>query len=226
VFSDTVGDRRTIMGASYSDGNQLNERAKNAILYEFKNKSIWFQAMYAVDGEVGSADTGGVDNNDITMSGLLFQYKLGSILIGLANETWEGHSKAGDVDALRAAVSYMFGKSKIGFIYETIDSSTDSQWNRDAMGINVKFDMGSGDIRAHYLVADSAEGATDTGATNLSLGYFHNLDKSKQVYLAYSATDNDANAKFKGVDGGHGDEVATTEGGSPSSLSAGMIFKF
>ena len=55
---------------------------------------------------------------------------------------------------------------------------------------------------------------------------FHKLDKKAQVYLAYGATDNDANAQFQAVDGGHGDEVKTVNGGNPSALTLGMIYKF
>jgi len=224
IFSDTVGDRRTILGASYSDGNQLNERAKNAVMYSFKNKKLLIQAMHAVDGE--DTNAGEVDDNDITMSGMAIHYTKGKIWAGLATEVWKGHSKAGDVSAIRAAISYKSASAKVGLIFETIDSDTDAQWKRSAFGINVLMGMGEGDFRAHLLMAGDADGTSDTGARNISLGYFHNLDKTKKVYLAYSATSNDSNASFQGVDGGHGDEVKTEAGGSPSSISAGLEFKF
>lgn len=224
VFSDTVGDRRTILGASYSDGNQLNERAKNAIMYSFKSNGLLIQAMHAVDGE--DDNQGEVDNNDIAMNGMAVQYKKGKIWLGLASEDWKGHSKAGDVSAIRVAMSYKLASAKVGFIYETIDSDTDTQWTRDALGINLLMGMGKGNFRAQFLLVDSAEGTSDTGARNISLGYFHNLDKTKHIYLAYSATNNGSNASFQGVDGGHGDEVKTEAGGSPNSISAGLVFSF
>ena len=224
IFSDTVGDRRTILGASYSDGNQLNERAKNAVMYAFKDKSLWIQAMHAVDGE--DTQAGEVDNNDIKMSSIAVHFTKGKIWLGLASEVWKGHSKAGDVSAIRAAMSYKFAATKVGLIFETIDSDTHAQWKRDALGANLLMGMGKGDFRAQILVATDAEGASDTGARNLSLGYFHNLDKTKKVYLAYSATSNEKSARFQGVDGGHGDEVKTEAGGNPSSISAGLVFTF
>ncbi|MCW8829128.1 MAG: hypothetical protein OQK94_08740 [Gammaproteobacteria bacterium] len=39
-------------------------------------------------------------------------------------------------------------------------------------------------------------------------------------------TDNDDNAEYQGIDGGHGDELETELGGTPSSLSVGAIYKF
>jgi len=50
--------------------------------------------------------------------------------------------------------------------------------------------------------------------------------KQTELYLAYAATSNDTNAKFQAVDGGHGDEVKTVWGGSPSSFSAAPVYKF
>lgn len=226
AFSDTVGDRRMILGASYSDGNQLNERAKNALMYSFKNDSLLFQTMHAIDGEDDSGNSDVVDNNDVTMTGLGLHYKAGALWCAVASETWEGHSKAGNVDALRAAVSYKFGSTRLGVLYETIDSDTNTQWKRDAYGVNAIITVGQGDIRAQYVVADSADSTKDTGGSNISLGYFHKLDSDSKVYLAYSSTDNDQNASFQGVDGGHGDEVKTEAGGSPSSVSVGLEFKF
>lgn len=226
AFSDVVGDRRAILGASFSDGNQLNERAKNALMYSFKNNSLLFQVMHAIDGEVSAADTGDVDDNDITMTGVGLHYKAGPLWCGVSNETWEGHSKAGDVSATRVAASYNLAGTKLGLIYEIIDSDTHAQWKRNAYGVNATVPTGQGDFRIQYVVADSADGTTDTGGSNLSLGYFHKLDKTSKIYVAYSSTDNDQNASFQGVDGGHGDEVKTEAGGSPSSVSVGLEFKF
>ncbi len=61
IFGDSVGERRAILGAGYINGNQLNERVRNAIMYEFKNKTITFQALHAVDPEAAS---GSNDDND------------------------------------------------------------------------------------------------------------------------------------------------------------------
>ncbi len=224
VFGDSVGERRAVLGASYSDGNQLNERARNMVMYQRKEGGLEFQLMYAVDPETSS---GTVDNNDIDMTGAALFYKSGNLWLAAAYETWTGHSKAGNVDAYRLAAKYKFGSAKVGLIYETIDSSTNAQWTRDVIGANAVFKVGKGaDVRLQYLSVGDAEGTTATGATRISAGYFKKLNKKTQWYIAYGATDNDANAAFQGVDGGHGDEVKTVNGGSPSAISLGLIFKF
>jgi len=226
VFGDSVGERRSVLGAGYSKGNQLNERAQNSMMYEMKTKSLKFQALYAVDPESGS--DGLVDNSKKNVLSLGLIYKAGPVWIGVAQETWEGHSKIENGDALRLGAKFKVSSNvQLGLIYESIDSESVNEWKRDAYGFNAKFKLNKAtDIRAQYIAVDDADGTTDTGATKMSLGLFHKLDKKAQVYVAYGATDNDANAKFQAVDGGHGDEVKTVNGGNPSSISAGLIYKF
>ncbi len=132
LFGDSVGERRAMLGASYSDGNQLNERAKNAIMYTYKIKALRFDAMYANDPEKSTA--GGTDNIDKNMLSVSLRYKSGPLWLGVASESWEGQSKAGNVDALRVGAKYKFGKVQLGAFYETIDSSDKAQWKRDATG--------------------------------------------------------------------------------------------
>ena len=225
VFGDSVGERRAILGAGYLAHNQLNERVKNMIMYSRKAGALKFQLMYAVDPE--DTVSGKVDDNDIYMTGLGLFYKQGNLWLAAGYEDWTGHSKIVNGNALRLAVKYKFGNARVGLIYESIDSDTIAEWKRDAFGANVVFKVGKGaDVRLQYLSVDDADGTTDTGATRISAGYFKKLNKKTQWYVAYGATDNDANATFQGVDGGHGDEVATAAGGNPSALSLGLIFKF
>jgi len=224
IFGDTVGERRSILGAGYQSGNQLNERVKNSIMYQYQTKAFKLQAMYAVEPEAAS---GNVDNNDKDMTSIGAWYKTGGLTLSAAREDWTGHSRIVDGSATRLAARYKLGQHQFGVIYENIDSDTVAEWKRSAWGVNWKFKFSAkSDLRAQYLSVDDADGTTDTGATKIGLGLFHKLDKKTKVYIAYGATDNDANAKFQAVDGGHGDEVKTTFGGSPSSISVGMVYKF
>jgi len=194
------------------------------LMYQFKNKAVKVQAMYAVEPEAGS---GSVDNNDQTMSGVGLWWKNGNLKLSAGYEDWKQHSKMADGSAYRVAGLFKLGTHQLGAIYENIDSDNVNQWKRSAYGVNWKWKFaGRTDFRAQYLVVDSAESLTNTGASRIALGLFHKLDKKAQAYLAYGATDNETNAKFQGVDGGHGDEVKTATGGKPSSISAGLIYKF
>ena len=229
IFGDSVGERRSILGASFDKGNQLNERVKNMAMYQFKNKTAKFQAMYAVDPEAGSA--GVTDDNTSKMSGAGLWLDISGVKLSVGWEDWTNHSVIVDGSAYRVAASYAAGAHSVGVIFENIDSDGTTAnalaFKRSASGVNWKWKFSDkADFRAQYLVASSADNSTDTGANKLGLGVFYSLDKKAKVYFAYGKTSNDANAQFQAVDGGHGDEVKTVNGGAPSAMSVGMEFKF
>ena len=193
-------------------------------MYQFKNRTLKIQAMYAVEPEDASS---GVDNNDQSMYGAGLWWKKGNMKLSASLEDWKQHSKMADGSAYRVAGVYKRGTHQLGAIYEDINSDTVNEWKRSAYGVNWKWALsGHTDIRVQYITAENAKNTTDTSARKIAVGVFHKLDKKARVYLAYGATDNDANARFQAVDGGHGDEVKTTAGGNPDSVSAGLIYKF
>lgn len=231
IFGDTVGERRAILGASYSRGNQLNERVSNMVMYQFKSKAAKVQAMYSVDGEGNNAGSSNVDDNDVKMKGLGVWFNVADVKLSVGWEDWKAHSTIEDGSAFRVAAVFKAGSHQFGAIFEDIDTdgmtANALSFNRSAYGVNWKWKVtDKADFRVQYLVADSADNTTDTGANKIGVGVFYSLDKAAKVYFAYGKTSNDANAKFQAVDGGHGDEVKTVNGGEPSAMSVGMEFKF
>ncbi|NNJ97447.1 MAG: porin [Gammaproteobacteria bacterium] len=228
LFGDTIGDRRAILGAGYLSGNQLNERVKNMIMYQYDHdRSLKVQAMYAVDPEDDGTNAGIVDNNKNEMVGAGIWWHVAEITLSLAYEDWTGHSYIIDGNAYRIAVVWTRSRHRFGAIYEDIDPSVVNEFSREAFGVNWKWRfIEAWDLRLQYLVADNATNTTDTGGSNISAGTYHELNDKTKLYLAYTASRNDANAKFPAVDGGHGDEVKTIFGGHPNSLSLGIEFKF
>lgn len=225
LFGDSVAERRSILGAGYSSGNKLNVRATNMTMYQFKNKALKVQLMFAVDPE-GTA-TGAVDDNDSKVTSLGAWYKTGGLKLSAAYEDWKQHATIANGAALRIAAVYKVNAHQLGLIFENIDSDTVNQFQRSAMGANWKWEFADDtDMRVQYLVADSADGTSNTGGNKLGLGIYQKLDKQAKVYLAFASTSNDSGAKFQAADGGHGDEVKTVFGGSPSSLSLGIEYKF
>ncbi len=228
IFGDTVGDRRAILGAGYQSGNQLNERAKNMIMYQYDlDRTLKVQAMYAVDPEDDGTNAGSVDNNKNEMFGAGVWWNIADFTLSLAYEDWTGHSYIIDGNAYRIAAVWTRSNHRFGAIYEDIDPSIVNEFSREAFGLNWKWRfIEDWDLRLQYLVADNAANTTETGGSNISAGTYYELNDKTKLYLAYTATSNDANAKFPAVDGGHGDEVKTVFGGRPNSLSLGIEFKF
>jgi predicted porin len=80
------------------------------------------------------------------------------------------------------------------------------KWSRDAFSVGVKWNLASGYIGAQYIQAlegscDVSGGgncafADDTAATQISVGYYHNLSKQTQAYIVGAWLDNDDNANY------------------------------
>ena len=227
MFGDTIADRRAILGASALDGNKMNQRGKNSLLYISNfGGPVELRAMYSTDASDEASDA--LDDNENDLFSASLTYKTKKLRVGAAYEDWENlDGKFGQVDGWRVAGSYDFGMFKAGLIYESLDSDDSPQFDRDAWGINGSFKIARNTkIKAQYIVVDDYDGVDDSGANMASIGLFNKLDKQTSVYLAYTRTDNDDFAKFQGVDGGHGDEVKTDLGKTPTAFSAGLIFKF
>ena len=225
VFGDSVGERRSVLGAKSSGGNTMNQRAENAIMWSKKFGDLKAMVMYSADASDDDQNVVDTKGDTVASVGVLYKGKNTPFYFGAAYEDWD-QLKGSETDGYRIMLGYKAGFGKLGFIYEDITSKNDAL-DRSVYGVNGVFKVGSGmDIRAQVLVADDSKAGPDTGATRVSLGLFKQFDKQTQLYAAYGQTDNDPNAKYQGVDGGHGDEVKTVNGGTPSAFSVGMVYKF
>ena len=226
LFGDTIADRRAVLGASATDGNKLNNRSANGIEYKNTFGAVELRALYSTDG--ADSNAGAVDNNNNDMSSVAVMYNEGPLSLAVAYENWQNLDNSfGAVDGTRVSVGYKLDALKLGAIYETTNGDTSVQWSRNVMGVNAAYQlMADTTLKLQYLSAGDYDTVSDSGATMVSVGASRKLDKQAEVYMAYTTTSNDTNAKFQAVDGGHGDEVKTVLGGSPRSVSVGAVYKF
>lgn len=225
MFGDTIGDRRAILGADALSGNKMNQRGKNALLYMNKFGPLKLSAMYSPDG--GNSNPGGIDNNNKDMGSVSLTYHKGPLFVAAAYEKWKDLAGLGQVKGWRIAGRYSFGVARIGAIYEDISADSRLSIDRKAWGVNGSVKVGAkSDVRLQYMQAGNYRGTPNSGAKMVSVGIFRSISKQAQIYAAYTQTKNDSNAKYQAVDGGHGDEVKTDLGGTPSAVSVGFMFKF
>lgn len=235
VLTDTVADRRAILGAGAESANVMNVRAANSLIYMNKVNDLEFEMMYAAQGQSGR--DGGVDDNDNAALSGAFWYTIGPLELSGALEHWfgfntnrpDGPATDGRVTGLRLAARHAIGENgSAGVIFETIDTSGPemAELDRNVIGINGSYRFGKNRIDAQLLYAGNRRGLGDSGAINLGFGITHQFDRQIEVYAAASITDNERNARYKATDGGHGDEVGTDFGGTPRSISAGLVYRF
>ncbi len=224
LFGDTVGDRRAIIGAFVGLGNKMNNRGKNALMYVGDFGPVALRAMYSADQ---SGSGGAPDNNDNDMTSASLVWGSGPLSLGVAYADYSDLTGGASAKGVRVGAGFGFGTMKVQAIYESTSSSDSDVLERDAYGANFSMKVGSAStLGLQYLAAGDYKNSSNTGADMMSVGYFTKLDKQTQVYAMYSRTSNDANADYQGIDGGHGDELKTDLGGSPSAFSVGMSFKF
>lgn len=233
VLTDTVADRRSILGAGASSGNILNQRVDNALIYMHTVQSLEFQVLYATDGQ--DSRPGLMDDNDNDVFSAAAWFTLGALELSAAYEHWSGLQLAsgedvasGRADGLRLAARHRLADNgHVGVIVEAIDTSSAlAELDRNAIGLNGSYRVGQNVLEAQLLFAGDRSGVGNSGAINLGIGLTRRIDPQTEVYGAFSFTDNESNARYRLAGGGHGDKIDTVPGGTPFALSAGLVFRF
>lgn len=230
VLGDTVADQRAILGATSGGGNTMNQRGADAIMWRYATDALETRLMYSPNGG-GDAGEKGNDGNagedsDTTLVSASVLWEQEYFAVGAAYEDWDD-LKGFATDGWRLGASYDFGLVKLGGIYEDIDSDN-PRLSRPAYGANVTFQLNDDSrLLAQWLHADESEAAGgDDEADQFSLGAETTLDERTTVYAVYTQLDNAENARYQGIDGGHGEELLTVPGGDPRAFSVGAVFAF
>ncbi len=226
LLNDTVADRGAIIGAASGVGNVLDRRAENMMLWR-ASQGLWRWAFqFSADSQRSS---GNVDNNDRKLLGGSLTWQGASQSATLAHEH---HSDlaGGKIDATRLGLQHRQGALIANLILERVrhdlDAGGHGLLDRSAVAVNLGWQRADYLWIVQLMQALDNPGADDSGALKVSLGVEKQLAQSLKTYLVYTQTDNDENAAYQGVDGTHGDELATTVGNSPQALSAGLRYAF
>lgn len=234
VLSYTVADRRVILGSGNGFNNVMNARGKSSILYINKVQGLEYRVMYAAD-TVDANNGAGPDDNDNRLISAGAWYTLGALELSAGFERWSNlvsGTQSGRATALRLAANHKVGgNAKVGVLFETIDTNTSGAdglagLDRNAFGFNGSYREGLYTYEAQLMIAGDHRGTGSSGAINIGLGATREINRQFNVYAAFSMTNNDSNANYNAVGGGHGDLVPTDNGGTPYALSAGAVFRF
>jgi len=231
MFGDTVGDSRGILGQVSSNDNQFNQRAKSMALYKFNAAGFSAKLMYSPDFEdQNDPDTSTAGNNN-SLTGVGLGYKISGFDVGAAYEKQKNidNTVGKDASGVRVGVKYKIGGLQVGGIYETLkDDGYGVRIARNAYGVNVGYTIANFTIAGQYLKADASDlAAGNDGADEYTVGVNYNFGKDMQVYLAYAALKNDANASFQLARSGHGQAFAPTQAGEDvKAISVGAVYNF
>ncbi|WP_372759691.1 porin [Litorivivens sp.] len=230
LLNDTIADRGAIIGAVSGVGNLLDRRAENMLMWRDErdtNSGRWLWALqYSADSQ---RSAGSADNNDRKLLGGSLTWQGDSQSATLAHDHYT-ELAGGTIDATRLGLQHREGRLTANLILERVRHDLDvgghGLLDRNAVAVNVGWKQGGFNWIVQVMEAADFAGVSDSGALKLSFGLEKMLAPSLKTYVVYTQTDNDRNAAYQGVDGTHGDELATTPGNDPSALSAGLRFAF
>lgn len=226
-FAATIGDDRTIMGTQAnvpptSQGKDtFNFRANNTVQYTSpKLSGFLVKAAYSAGYNGDEAP-----DNDTDATTASAEYENGPFMLGVAYSD----NNAIDATGLRIGGKVSFGPATVGGVYEQLDSGdtpASASFDRNAWALWAGYTIGSNLVQALYSQADDYDGVSDSGASLWTVGLWHNLSKTTQLYGMYAALDNDANSRRGLARWGHGDHFVPVAGGDPSGFSVGILQKF
>lgn len=224
-FEGTIADYSSIMGNTGNGGEYFDGGIGNAI--------IWFSPDFngfSSHVQLGTEDSiGGASN-----TGFNVKYKNKQLLAGLSYDVNENLGAGGDdTTALKLVGSYnITEEATITFAYEQIDGiGFVSGAERNAFWLAGSLQIGgNGSIHLAYSVADDFEGLDDSGANQLSVGYFSKLSDSARWYAIYTAIANDTNSSYGFVSAPHTSSLDASltgaAGEDSSAVSVGIKYDF
>ncbi|MDZ7645411.1 MAG: porin [Woeseiaceae bacterium] len=207
LFADQVGDLGNLWG-----GTGLAGRISDAAQYVSPVFEGFTVGLTYVPEE-------GVDDADLFL--LKADYQRNELKLGLAFA-----DIGSDWQAIALTGGYEWDEFTFGGGWQREESIADIRGNdRNSYTVGASFALKNGVI-FKAQVARSNGKATDSDATQWSVGVDYQWDSALTLYLALATTQNDDNATFSANNWGKGDAVFPAAGQNPNAVSFGMVYRF
>lgn len=245
VFANTIADSRALSGGT---GGIHDIRLGNVLAYvspKIANSLTIVGAVVMGAENMSGAGAGATKGSALSLAAM---YGSGPIAAALAYQTITvgtfGTGSLGiatlaipantKLSAVKVGVGYTADQFGVNFVVErpSVSAPGAASVSGTNLYLGAKFNVSSTDaIKAAYGKAGStATGAAPSnGATQISIGYDHNLGKGTTLYALYSKVSNDTAGAFGLGQTADGEITGAVNGGagsSPSALSVGMKYAF
>lgn len=230
IFKNSRADHNVMVG--YVNGkNAFDNRLDNTIWYSTpKFAGVKLDLTYTSDTVEDELPDKEISPEKSNVSASI-SYDKGPLYIALAaesrgdaKETTVGSGLYEDISGTKFVGRWDFSQgTKVAFVYEDLESAVSGALPgqaRTAFYLNVAHKIGNTTLKAAYGQADDLDNSADTGATHYALGLYQSYSKDTQLYVIYTATDNDVNAEYglKDMEGIEGKKI--------SALLFGLTKKF
>jgi predicted porin len=195
-------------------------RSNNGINY-FSPTVAGFQAnvMYAFGEHL--SNEGATKQNDTYVGGRI-SYANGPLNLSLA--TGKTKFATGDYTQSNFAANYQLGDAKLMYLWGENKVGV-TKTSNNLVGVQYKVSE-TGEVRAAYTALKASGFASTAGvgdASQVTIGYVHNLSKRTALYTNYSVVDNKGTGKQFTVGGG---DKTTVAGGNSTGYEMGVRHSF
>ena len=244
VFGDSLADNRSLMGQAGTH----DARPTDVVAYISPAMSGFTAAAAYVAGAETATTSAQVKGSAWSLAGM---YDAGPVYASLAYQAFDGGTLGtssnqtlfdttvganNNLKAWKLGGGYTMEALQLNAVYEKTSSSIA---NVDTLGrtdwyLAGKYSFGSDAVKLAYAHAGefgaTAAAKANTGASQLALGYDHNLSKRTTIYAQYTKLNNGTAASYKitnaGSTAGNFTLPGTGAGASPSAWALGMKHTF
>ena len=217
LFADMWGD---VTGSGFGS---FDQREQNMLRY----KGNFGMVSVSADLQFAEAVDAGADEDKMGNSFAVGFAPMKGIKITLASATCGGTCASGGVDdtAQKLGLQWKGGPHKVNVTY-AMESDDSADQDMTVTVAQYGMTMGMDMIQLSYTMLDEKD-LDDANATQTSVAWIRNFNKSTKAYVAYSQVANDDTVAY---DGRMDDTLTgfgnTTGGGTASGLAVGVTHKF
>lgn len=231
LFKVNVADYSAILGAGANSGSKFEKRVANMALGRYSTTTSLGKLVLAAQVSADTDDKNSKDKIDDTRNSfhaLGFNWSKGAFELAAGYDHWnnvgQNNGRDEDADLLRAALIWKSGAWTAIGLAENLRYFGDL--DRKAWGGQLGYTQGVWSWAGQWLHANDFRHSHATGANMISVRAQRKITEPLAVFAVATTTRNDENARFQGVDGGHGDELGALAGTNPYALSVGAVLKF
>lgn len=240
LFADTIADNRGLMGTTAGGAGftAVHDTRLTDVVAYVSPAMGGFTGIIAYVAGAETATAGQVKGAAWSMAGLYGDGPLNASLsyqvvdVGTAGSgTMGGLGGLGANDKAKAwklGGGYTMDAITVNAAYENTSNTIGglSAAGQNNWYLGGKYSFGNDAIKLAYTSAGDVQATTNTGATQLALGYDHSLSKRTTVYALYTRISNDIGAAYGLTTISTGATAAAAAGQDPSAWSFGMKHTF
>jgi len=220
-FSDTVADRRGILGFDPVREKKFDIRASDAVMYS--SPSIAGLKVNLMRSAGTTADDAAPGSDAAPVTSMSAIYDKSMYYAGVMYEDQE----ANDISAIRFVGGAAVVGAKVNVVFEQLSSDSKPGSDRTAYGVSGSYGLGKYTLKGQMMIADDYKDVSDSGAMAISGGVYQKVGKNFTLYGIVSRLANGEAGNYRLTGSGHGDSYKPSGvGANMHSASLGMVYKF